>query len=154
MRHGPTKHDILNKHKLNKIIEEIGDVLNEYSQGKIDQVISSPVERCVETAKIIMDHMDIDPIKFKIKDKLSRIRHSEPKSECHERGNRFGKKIHRKISKNNQNILIITHSSILKSVIEGIIDKPLEYTRLHKASLSVYNCDTSSLEVFNKKFKQ
>jgi len=153
MRHGPTKNYNIKTASLKKIIPRIAKEINSY--GKIDVVITSPITRCVETSKMVMEYMKINQDKLIINDILQRVKKGESWDECHLRGVNIGKNMLSIVQNDNMNnILIITHSSILKSIVEGATGKLKDDEHLHATSLTIFNHTTKKLLFYNKGWKK
>ncbi len=147
MRHGPTKNDILQTNKLSSYIDNIAEFIND--NDGIDCVLTSPIDRCNQTATILIDKLNMNIKEKKIKHELLRKQPDETENEKNERGYTYGEYLRKKYKKINKNVLIITHSSILFSIIEGIIgNSNFHREKLHHCSLSITN--NRDLILFNK----
>lgn len=146
MRHGPTKHDIIQVDKFKEIIDKIRLRLQNYEP--IDKVITSPITRCVKTSQILKE-AGIFNVEPEITNKLKRISSNNfNKNDKKKKAVQFGKSIIEKYNSVN-NLLIITHSSVIKSLIEGITDKKISDEYYHEASLTIFNCETKRIEFNN-----
>ena len=151
MRHGPTKNDILNEDLLDEYIDDIVTFIK--LNGGIECILTSPIERCDRTASILMEKLNIK-IKHKhIHKKLIRIQPDEKYQDVKKRGYEYGNHLREKCTQRNKNILIITHGSLLISLMRGIVPDMDEYMnkenkKLHFCSMSV--TQNGKLFLFNK----
>lgn len=164
LRHGPTKNknsvksndnnerEILNKHKFKKIAPSVANEIKKY--GIPDIILTSPYRRCVDTGKIMSDLFvpAVSNIQRKTKKKLSRWdKKTESHKDAKRRAGNFAEKYKKK--HHNKNTLIISHSSVILSIIESLASKEeVGKFHLHSASLSIYDVTKNELVRFNIDF--
>jgi len=164
LRHGPThSNEKLNLKKMYNFCPHIINKLLMY--GGVDIIYTSPIERCKDTANIIRSILNIKKKKLIVTKYLRRIDDDESILSIQRRTAEFGynilnmyKNIVYKSSSNSniknkdKNILIISHSSVLKYVIEGIIDSKLSNIYFNTASLTIYDYKNDELIDLNIKW--
>lgn len=145
LRHGPAikKHHnkILNKKLFNTIAPYIAQTILKF--GDVGIIYSSPIPRCMDTAKILNKFFRTTLHKEK---KLLRC---DSKIGCSRRlrnSSKFGKKILKK----TKNVLIITHSSVLRGVINGACGHDINKFKVKRASLSIYDKQYNKFILFNQ----
>jgi broad specificity phosphatase PhoE len=149
VRHGPTHKDnldIITYH--NYFVPQIKDIISNY--GNISYIYTSPIERCKNTASILAKALNLSDDKIIMTDDLLRF---DRKIECScitkHRTKRFG---HRLRSK-KENILIVTHSSVIKYILEGISHTKIKKFYVNKGSLTVFDNSKDRFIDFNHYFQ-
>jgi broad specificity phosphatase PhoE len=152
LRHGPTdKSENLQGDKFIKMLPNIKKVIGKYcGDNKIKCIFTSPVERCMDTSKLVAKKLDVK--KVKEEDGLRRCdrEKNEKCSDANKRARKYAKFIKKKL-KYKHNIILVTHSSVYKKIVEELYGHDLPKTRLHKASLSIVDLENSKLCEFNIK---
>lgn len=161
IRHGPVYYDstgteLLDVLSFKKILPKILSYISKYS--RINKIYTSPVSRCELTGNMIAKHYNHCDLKTKV-ELLRRPRGSpEPYCCAHERGYNFGKKIRKNMISsyetrtNKSNIMIVTHSSMYQSVVEGVIGHKLNEhgdIYINDTAITVYNVLKRKIEDFN-----
>lgn len=148
VRHGPTHDDDLCVREMKKIINSVTKFIqnNKNEDAKIHKVLTSPYERCDQTASLLMEKLNISGKRKQQTDRLSRIQNSEKWSDVHTRGYEYGKFLRSRYR--DKNIMIVTHSSLLLDVVKGVVrDRELKKQYLHPCSVTVIK--NGKLIVFN-----
>lgn len=145
LRHGPTHHNLdkpLNKKKFLKIVNKIIRKIEKY--GTIEKIYSSPISRCIDTAEIIAKNIGINDIK-----KTKNLKGCDPIKEkvkyTKKNSYEFGKYLRNK----RGNILVVTHSSVLRDVLQGLSGDYIKHFEIEKASLTIYNTKEKRFIKFN-----
>jgi hypothetical protein len=167
LRHGPThSNESINYDSFVKFIANLIVYLKNFLINKgIDistitpKIYSSPYSRCVNTAKFVASHLEVlgnKKIPVQINSGVTRWDiGKETREKSIERSFSYGDKIYKKVNLINGDELriYITHSSIIPSLISGIVGKKLKKIKLHTFCLSIIDINDRKLEVFNKSFK-
>lgn len=146
IRHGPVIHikknkkeqELLDKKKFNKILKPIVKYIQKY--GKVNEIYTSPLERCYSTGKKLMNKLNIDSI----------YKHDGLLRKVDAKGSNKAYKFGKKFRNSNKNIIIISHSSVLRKIIEGVSGNKYKKTKFCKASLTVYDTEKKKIVEFNK----
>lgn len=146
LRHGPTYKQKLKTDKFEQKANDIVNYIKEFC--KIDKIYTSPYKRCVQTTNIIRKLLNVSDI-IVTKELMRANLKKETKDDVDLRAYKYGNTF-RKI---DENILIITHTSIIKPFVEGLCLKKLDQTYLHTACLSIYDSNRKTLEEYNKQWK-
>jgi broad specificity phosphatase PhoE len=153
LRHGPIYWDKrgveqLDVTKLKCILPDIFKYIFKYCDN-IDEIYTSPVSRCELTGSIIAVKFECS---VNIEQELLRRPNNSPESRCHayERGYDFGEKIFK--NNKHKNILIVTHSSMYQSVVEGVVGRRVSKKfgiHVNDTALTIYNSKKDRLCDFN-----
>lgn len=167
IRHGPTDED--ENIKINKFIDyapKIATFIKNYlDNNNIDLknsdlntlISSSPIERAFNTGKIILSYLNLlyktDLELMENKNLLRWDNKNETREEMKKRAFDYGKRVNKKINKSDKNVVYIffTHSSILNSFINGIIND--DKKREHLVNTSVNVIKNGKLDIQNKKIR-
>jgi hypothetical protein len=116
--------------------------------------------RCKDSGKLLSTYLNVLLGKQKIHPNTnSGIKrwnmHSESREKSIARSTEYGDVIYKKTSSSSKNEIhiYISHSSIIPSLISGILGKPLKKIKLHTACLSIIDANTRELNILNKSFK-
>ncbi|VBB18898.1 histidine phosphatase family protein [Yasminevirus sp. GU-2018] len=142
-RHGPTFKDELDRDKyINEYVSQIKEILDKY--GPITKIYSSPIDRCKQTAKILAKEIGVKSVH--IKNELLRF---DPERECtcvtRKKAIMFGYNQRN----SDENILIVTHSSVLRHVLEGLRLKSIDRFYVNKGSITVFDKEEKEFVLFN-----
>lgn len=146
VRHGPVYYknneEWLDRKEFRKILEPLAEYIEKY--GDIDEIYTSPLERCYSTAKLLKRKLRIENL-YK-DERLLRKGTIDDTRSAFERVYNFG----RKFRHSDKNILIVSHSSVLSKLIEGVTDTDHIKTKYCKASLTIYDTEKEEIVAFNK----
>lgn len=168
LRHGPTySNESINYNSFVKFTSDMVVYLNNFLNKKgldiknvTPKIYTSPYSRCQDTGKLLASYLEVirNNNKLSVKTK-SGIKRWEMKNESREksieRSMHYGNHIYEKVKESNETEIqiYVTHSSIIPSLISGLVGRKLKKIKLHTACLSIINIDDRQLEVFNKSFK-
>lgn len=171
LRHGPVYYnhrgkELLDEREFKKIMPKIIKHISNYCD--INTIYTSPVLRCELTADILArEFYDCD---VRVRKELLRRPNGSAEKRCcaHKRGYTFGVRVSENAIERNENIAIVTHSSMYQSVVEGIMGIHLNDThfqnenkldeinylsngRVHikDTAMTVYNVEKGELYDFN-----
>lgn len=148
LRHGPTDgHENLYKKKFLKLIPSITNHITDYcNPNDIESIYTSPIERCKDTARILAKVFNINEIKKK--KYLHRWNGKrETREDANNRVRKYGKYIQKKYT--DKNIILITHSSVYRALVESLYHHKVPHQKLHKAALSVIDLNSGELSEYN-----
>lgn len=168
LRHGPThSNETINYNSFVNFTSDLVVFLNNFLLDKgIDiknitpKIYTSPFQRCKDTAKLLTSYLEVIRGNKKIDiSPNTGIKRWDAKNETREksieRAKNYGNHIYEKVKSSSTEVYIyVSHSSIIPSLISGIIDKKLKKFKLHSASLSIIDVNERKLKVFNKSFKE
>lgn len=152
VRHGKTKDEKLLKEQFKDYALSIAKYISLEKHSKKIHFVSSPLERCVNTAEMIISELNKllnTNYKNNVDEKLSRWeKEKETREDSYERALKYRKEI-KKI--HNKLIVVISHSSMLPKLVLGSLKNkfnPDEYKELIKENnklkhgyISVVNFD-------------
>lgn len=148
LRHGPVvrknHHRELDHNEYKKIVHRIVRIINKYDN--VDIIYTSPIDRCIDTAVILNKYFDV-----RIKKTDNLLRCGEGQVKCSKRL-RNCKKFGKKIARYDDNVLIVTHSSVIRGVMNGVSGKKIKKFKVNRASLTIYDKDREKFVVYNKGF--
>lgn len=152
LRHGPTTtvdnndEKILDKQKFKKVIPHIVSTISKYCY--LDVIYTSPIDRCIETAKMLNKYLNTD---IQLKNDLLRCTDAET---CDARLKEVYKFGHTLTHTKNKNILIVTHSSVVSGIIGGLLGYEIEKLEKKKSSISIYDRNNGKFILINHSFFQ
>lgn len=86
-------------------------------------------------------------IRIETNDNLLRLdRNREDKTVTKRNAMSFGRSIHN----SNENILVVTHSSVLKYVLEGLNNRKMNNFHINTASLTIFDVNRRKFDMFNR----
>ena len=143
-RHGPTikknGEKLLDEKKYKRVTPYIGKIISKF--GVVDIIYTSPMDRCINTAKILNQIFDTTIHKREeLSGSVSKKNYNNQSHNCFE----FSKKV----SKIDKNILIVTHSSVLRSALKGVCGYDVKEFHVNEASLSIYDKKHNKFILFN-----
>ena len=150
LRHGPTDgHENLNKKKYFKLIPSITQHITRYcGPDKIQSIYTSPLDRCKDTADILAELLKIKNVKKeKYLHRWNGRHNDETREEANNRVKKFGKHIRK--HDNKENIILITHSSVYRSLVESLYGHKVRHQKINKGALSIIDLDTGKLKEYN-----
>ena len=164
IRHGPTnKDETINFDKYLKIITKlilyVKDFLdkNDINIKKKLIIHTSPIYRCITTAKFISTYFNVlngnDKLKIIVDKNLRRwASKKETLDECFKRAHVYGNTVQKEQDDDKDVHIFITHSSVINALVAGLCGVEMKKNKLHTSCLSIINAETRELELFNKSF--
>jgi broad specificity phosphatase PhoE len=151
LRHCPTIEDhdeSVDGRFLEDFAPRIAHFINQICH--IDIIYTSPLKRCTKTAIAIEKY--IHSGKVLQTEQLNRWNSHgyETRRLANIRAYNFGYSLYSQIHNSNRNVLIITHSSILGTVVQGISGLNMDIMHIYDISLSLYDANHNKLIFYNK----
>lgn len=145
VRHGPTHHDKLDSNAYRKqYAPQIKNIINKY--GNVTRIYSSPIKRCMKTARILAKELGLSRSSVIATDDLLRIdSYLERTYITKQVTERFG----RKLRKSKENVLVITHSSVIRYVLEGLSKTNINKFYVNEGSITVFDNNQKKFVDFN-----
>jgi broad specificity phosphatase PhoE len=169
LRHGPThSNETINYNSFVNFTSDLIVYLTNFLSNKglninniTPKIYTSPFPRCKDTGKLLASYLEVLRNNKKINVGTDEgVKRWDAKNETREmsikRANNYGNNIFKKITEKNDPCVYIyvSHSSVIPSLISGIVGRKLKKIKLHTACLSIININERELEVFNKSFKE
>jgi broad specificity phosphatase PhoE len=142
LRHGPTDNNVLNVKKFKKMKKNIIDTIKFH--GNVKKIYTSPYSRTRETVELLIDDLKVET--YNIKKIYNRCEKLEYDDACNNRAWAAGYSLRKK----KENILIVTHSSIIRKLLEGISKKKISRFYIKQAALFIYDTNAHDFILFNK----
>jgi broad specificity phosphatase PhoE len=142
-RHGPSRdNELLEREYVKSYAPKITKAINRY--GGITKIYTSPINRCADSAEILGEFLNVNNIV--ITDNLARFEGNDGDMRKKERAIAFGKSLRN----SNENILLVTHSSIMRHVLAGLYNREVNSFYVNDASLTIFDSKKQGFELFNK----
>lgn len=149
-RHGPTHKDELDIKQYHKVYApQIKKMINKY--GNVTRIYTSPIERCIHTAKILAKYLDIPHNEIITSNYL--LRH-DAKNESNELAKERAREFGHMLYYTETNILVVTHSSVLRHILEGVTNTNIKNFYINKGSLTIYDTINNDYLEFNHKWNK
>lgn len=169
LRHGPThSNETINYNSFVNFTSDLIVYLTNFLSNKgldvnniTPKIYTSPYPRCKDTGKLLTSYLKVIRNNKNIKVGTDEgIKRWDFKNETREmskrRATNYGETIYKKIAEKKEPCVYIyvSHSSVIPSLISGIVGRRLKKIKLHTACMSIININDRELEVFNKSFKE
>jgi broad specificity phosphatase PhoE len=149
-RHGPTDDNNLDVEKyLDRYVPQIKKLINKIDYIDIDEIYTSPIDRCSESAYILGKALKIRKKHIYSRNELLRI-DNDRECYCITRKNATG--FGDFLRDIDRNILLITHSSVMKYIFSGLSHTKIHNVHIHTSSLSIFDTITQQFILFNHKW--
>lgn len=152
-RHGPTHNDELDTDIYrNYFAPKIRNLINTITHSiGVNRIYTSPITRCKKTAKIIANSLDMSRDLILKTDALLRF---DQERECSCITKHSARSFGHILRESTENVLLVTHSSVLKYVLEGLSHTSIKKFYVNKGSVTVYDTSTNSFIDFNHDWKK
>jgi len=152
-RHGPTHNDELDIQTYRDFFApKIRNLINTITNNVgIERIYTSPIARCKKTAKIIANSLNIPRDLLLKTDALLRF---DQERECSCITKKSARSFGHILRESTKNVLLVTHSSVLKYVLEGLSHTSIKKFYVNKGSVTVYDTSTNAFIDFNHDWKK